>query len=136
MVFESWYTMKLKTTYFDMKMKAAVIDDFVIFYYSNCFSCKHFIISKLMFLDVSSTDKLTWAMTILFKAPAWKWTRTGNCECQRVCMECLQKRKQMIQLVLTRGYFAQPPVRHCPRTLSDFVQSMELGKIERVEVQG
>ena len=128
--------MKLKTTYFDMKMKAAVIDDFVIFYYSNCFSCKHFIISKLMFLDVSSTDKLTWAMTVLFKAPAWKWTRTGNCECQRVCMECLQKRKQMIQLVLTRGYFAKPPVRHRPRTLSDFVQLMELGKIERVEVQG
>lgn len=116
-------------------MKVAIIDDFVIFYYSNCFSCKHLIISKLMFFDVSKTDKLTWAMTILFTAPAWRWTRTGNCECQRVCMECLQKRKQMIQLVFTRGYFAKPPVRHPPRTLPDFVQVMELGKLERVEAQ-
>lgn len=31
-------------------MKVAIIDNFVIFYYSNCFSCKHLIISKLMFL--------------------------------------------------------------------------------------
>lgn len=116
-------------------MKVAIIDNFVIFYYSNCFSCKHFIISKLMFLDVSktSTDKLTWALTLVSQAPAWRWTRTGNCECQRVCIECVQKRKQMIQLVLTRGYFAKPPVRHRPRTLPDFVQRMELGKIERVE---
>ena len=30
---------------------------------------------------------------------------------------------------------AVPPVRHRPRTLPDFVQVMELGKIERVEAQ-
>lgn len=113
-------------------MKVALIDDFVIIYYTNCFSCKNLIIPKMSFLDVSeiSTDKLTWAITFFSKAQAWKWTRTGNCKCQRVCMECAQKRKQMIQLVLTRGYFAKPPVCHRCRTLPDFVQVMQLGRIE------
>lgn len=118
-------------------MKFAVIDDFVIFYYSNCFSCKHLIITKLMWLDVSNTttDKLTWAITLHSKTPSWKWMRTGNCKCQRICMECVQRRKEMTRLVLTRGYFAAPPVRHHPRTLADLVQALELGKIERVEAQ-
>ena len=111
-------------------MKVASIDDFVSVYYSNCFVCKHLIISKLMFWDASNTttDKLTWAFTLLSKTPSWKWMRTGNCKCQRICMECVQRRKQMTKLVLTRGYFAVPPVRRHIRTLPDLVQVLDLGK--------
>ena len=48
-------------------------------------------------------------------------------------MECVQRRKQMMRLVLTRGYFAVSPVRHSPRTLLDLVQALDMGRIERVE---
>ena len=116
-------------------MKVAIIDYVVIVCYSNCFACKHVIISKWMFLDVSNitTENLMWAITLLSKLQAWKWTRTGNCKCQRICMECVQRRKQMMRLVLTRGYFAVSPVRHSPRTLLDLVQALDMGRIERVE---
>lgn len=115
-------------------MKTALVDDYVLIFYSNCFACKHVIVLKLMFMDVSNTttDKLTWAITLLFNAPTWKWMRTGNCKCQRVCMQCVDKKKQSARLVLTRGYCAVPRFIHPrPRTLPDLIQVLDMGRMQR-----
>ena len=121
-------------------MKRAIVDDFVIIYYSNCFACKHVLISKLMFLNVSNTttDRLAWAITLRSNTPNWKWMRTGNCTCQRTCMECVEKKKQMTKLVLTRGHGAVPrSSTPRPRTLPDLVQVMDILEfgIEHIEGQ-
>ena len=115
-------------------MKRAIIDNFVDICYSNCFTCKQVIILKIMFLEdpANITDyKLEWAMNLLLNTPIWKWMRTSNCECQRACMKCVDKKKQMTKLVLTRGYGAVPrSITPRPKTLPDLIQMLDLGRIE------
>jgi hypothetical protein len=115
-------------------MKTANIDEFVLIYYSNCFVCKRVMIYKLMFLDIlnTETEKLIWAITLLLKAPSWKWMRTGNCKCQRICTECVQKKKEMTKLVLNRGYFSVSPIQPRPKTIPDLVEMLDMGRLERL----
>lgn len=112
-------------------MKVAMIDDFAIIYYSNCFACKQVVISKIKLLENNTTDQIAWAINVILLSPKWKWMRTGNCTCQKTCDECIQKKKQMTRLVLTRGYGVPRAVPR-PKTLPDLVQMLGMGRIERI----
>jgi hypothetical protein len=120
-------------------MKIYIIDDFIIFYCSHCFSCKHVLIDKTMFLDVSmiQVEKIAWAIDLISRGPSWKWTRTGNARCQRVCRRCMNRRKQAVNSLLTRGYSNSASVlaRPQPRTLPEFVKDVGMGRLERVGYQ-
>lgn len=116
-------------------MKMSIIDDFVTIYHSNCFACKQLVISEMIFSDVSntSTSDLEWAINLLRSAPKWKWMRTGNSKCQRLCIDCVEKKQQMTKLVLTRGYIdvaKSVEIRH--RTLPSLVQTCGMRQIERI----
>lgn len=117
-------------------MRTAIIDNFVVVEYTACFSCQQVLICRLIFFNCDETrvDKIEWALLILTRAPSWKWMRTGNRTCRRVCMDCLGKKRQVSKSLLVGGYGVPRPwmmQMFRPKTLPDLIECIDLGLLER-----
>ena len=111
-------------------MKEALIDGILLVRHTDCFSCRGILISSIVFLDIPAHySHIDWSYELLRKSTRWRWTRTGNAECKRLCDTCAQRRKQSIQCVLKSGYTSVFPQQDTISTLPDLLDKIGLGSL-------
>ena len=110
-------------------MKEALIDGILLVRHTQCFCCGQILICSTVFLDIPAQySHIDWVYELLSKSTRWRWTRTGNAECKRLCNTCAQRRKHSIHCALKRGYDTSAlPQRNPISTLPDLVEKIGLG---------
>jgi hypothetical protein len=118
-------------------MKEALIDDLLLVKYTDCFCCREILICSIVFLDIPAQHfHIDWSYALLNKSTKWRWTRTGNSECKRLCKTCAQRREHSIHCALKRAYNTSAfPRQNTIRTLADLIEKIGLGGLRSTGIK-